>query len=171
MYKNIDRLHLSHIFTMLSQNIYVKIWNVSKRERRSKFRFRRRSDTCENVGHLIFLRHQVFASNGNSFESTVIHVTPNIPLCTYNLLCTSFDNVFDQVKTEDILEAAISDLKATFFDQENTKELISRVEEIFPSESQKYEVVNVTENDVRFKATMKTTFLKDEDDIENFRKL
>ena len=71
---------------------------------------------------------------------------------------------------EDILEAAISDLKATFVGQENTKELISRIEEIMPIESQKYEVVNVTGNDVRFKATIKTKSLKDEGDIENFVK-
>ena len=132
---------------MLSQNVCAKTWNASKRERRSKFRSRRRSDTCENVGHLIFLHSQVLASNGNSFESTVIYVTPNILLCTYNLLCSSFDNVFDQVKMEGILEAAISDLKATFFGQKNTKKLISCTEEIFPIESQMYEVVNVTGND------------------------
>ena len=118
------------------------------------------------VGHLIFLRPQVLASSGISFESTMIHVTPNIPLLY--LLCTCFDNVFDKVKMEDILEAAISDLKATFVSQENTKELISRIEEIMPIESQKYEVVNVTGNDVRFKATIKTKSLKDEGDIENF---
>jgi hypothetical protein len=71
---------------------------------------------------------------------------------------------------EDLLDATISDLKAAFFGQENRKELLSRVEDIIPIESQKYNVVSVKGNDVRFKATIKTNYLKDEDDITNFVK-
>ena len=56
---------------------------------------------------------------------------------------------------EDILEAAISDLKTTFIGQENTKELLSCVEKYIPIESQKYEVLNVTGNDARFKQPSK----------------
>jgi hypothetical protein len=71
---------------------------------------------------------------------------------------------------EDLLDATISDLKAAFFGQKNSKELLSRVEDIIPIESQKYNVVGVKGNDVRFKATIKTNYLKDEDDITNFVK-
>ena len=71
---------------------------------------------------------------------------------------------------EDLLDATISDLKAAFFGQKNSKELLSRVEDIIPIESQKYNVVSVKGNAVRFKATIKKNYLKDEDDITNFVK-
>jgi hypothetical protein len=127
------------------------------------------------VEHLIFLRPQFLTISGIPFESTEIHVTPNIPLLYLSpglhvLSSLAICHYFDKVKMEDILEAAISERNATFFGEENTKGLISRIEEIMPIESQKYEVVSVKGNDVRFKAIIKTKFLKDEGDIENFVK-
>ena len=75
------------------------------RWRRRKFRFRRRSDTSEMVRHLIFPRPFVFATSGNSFESTMVRATrtvsPFVPITHYpKTRFERFRNCFEAVKLE-----------------------------------------------------------------------
>ena len=85
-YEDILSLVLSRQQLLTITSVDLQMYCLRAITATRKFRFRRRSDTSEMVGHLIFLRPQVLASSGISFESTMIHVTPNIPLLY--LLCT-----------------------------------------------------------------------------------
>jgi hypothetical protein len=69
---------MSHIREASKVTINISYFHPAHQH--CKFRNRRRSDTSEIVGHLNFLRPQVVVGSGNSFENTLLHITPKIPL-------------------------------------------------------------------------------------------